>query len=66
MTPGVDYKMAKELEKSDKQVLEINTLFNEISQLIHTARQRVFQQANSALTLLNWQIGQSINHFILK
>ena len=48
--------------------LEINTnvLFNDVSQLIDTARTKVAYYADSSLVELYWQIGQRINFAILK
>ena len=34
--------------------------FNEITQLIHTARQRAVQAVNTALIELYWQVGQFV------
>lgn len=41
-------------------------LFIELSQLIDQTKQQVAVQANSALTLLFWQVGDRINQDILK
>lgn len=47
------------------KVLE-NDLFNELSQLIEQSKQQVAVQANSAVTILFWQIGNRINQDILQ
>ena len=41
-------------------------LFIELSQLIEQTKQQVAVQANSALTLLFWQVGNRINQDILQ
>ena len=41
-------------------------LFIELSHLIDQTKQQVAVQANSALTLLFWQVGNRINQDILK
>ncbi len=41
-------------------------LINEISFLIDDSKQHVIRTANSALTLLFWQVGNRINDEILK
>ena len=38
--------------------------FNEITQLIHAARQRAVQAVNTALIELYWQVGQFISRKI--
>lgn len=38
--------------------------FNEITQLIHVARQRAVQAVNTALIELYWQVGQFISRKI--
>jgi predicted nuclease of restriction endonuclease-like (RecB) superfamily len=40
-------------------------LFEDLSQLIDDSKKQVAIQANSTLTLLFWQIGKRVNHFIL-
>ena len=42
-----------------------NGLFNELSQLIEQSKQQVAVQANSAVTILFWQVGNRINQDIL-
>lgn len=41
-------------------------LFNEIKQLIDSARNSVKVAVNSELVLLYWNIGNNIYHFVLK
>ena len=41
-------------------------LLNELSHLIEQSKQQVTVQANSALTILFWQIGFRINETILQ
>jgi len=43
-----------------------NELFNELSQLIEQSKQQVAVQANSAVTILFWQVGNRINQNILQ
>lgn len=43
-----------------------NELFNELSQLIEQSKQQVAVQANSAVTILFWQVGNRINQEILQ
>ena len=43
-----------------------NDLFNELSQLIEQSKQQVAIQANSAVTILFWQVGNRINQDILQ
>ena len=43
-----------------------NELFNELSQLIEQSKQQVAIQANSAVTILFWQVGNRINQDILQ
>ena len=43
-----------------------NDLFNELSQLIEQSKQQVAVQANSAVTILFWQVGNRINQDILQ
>ncbi len=42
-----------------------NDLFDELSQLIEQSKQQVAVQANSAVTILFWQVGNRINQNIL-
>ncbi len=42
------------------------SLIEELAQLIEQSKNQVNIQANSALTLLFWQIGNKVNHFILQ
>ncbi len=48
------------------KALNHNQLFDEVNQLIHTARAHVAQKVNTSLVLLYWQIGHRINSEILK
>ena len=41
-------------------------LFNEVKFLIEQTRQNVAQSVNRSLTLLNWNIGRTIHHHVLK
>jgi predicted nuclease of restriction endonuclease-like (RecB) superfamily len=41
-------------------------LFEELSQLIEHSRQQVVSQANSALTIVFWQVGRRINEEVLE
>lgn len=43
-----------------------NELFHELSQLIEQSKQQVAVQANSAVTILFWQVGNRINQEILQ
>ena len=43
-----------------------NELINELSQLIEQSKQQVAVQANSAVTILFWQVGNRINQEILQ
>ena len=43
-----------------------NDLLIELSQLIEQSKQQVAVQANSAVTILFWQVGNRINQDILK
>jgi predicted nuclease of restriction endonuclease-like (RecB) superfamily len=43
-----------------------NDLFNELSQLIEQSKQQIAIQANSAVTILFWQVGNRINQDILQ
>ncbi|MFC0343754.1 PDDEXK nuclease domain-containing protein [Epilithonimonas hispanica] len=52
--------MNKFLEKQDNE-----NLFNELSALIEQSKKQVSTVANSALTLLFWQVGKRINEEIL-
>ena len=49
----------------NKTPLIENTLFNEIKQLIHSAKQRAAIAVNAELTLLYWQVGKRIAKEIL-
>ena len=42
-----------------------NDLFIELSQLIEQSKQQVVVQANSAVSILFWQVGNRINQEIL-
>lgn len=55
--------------KSEKKLLpELpdHKLFQELSKLIEQSRRQVAMAANSAVTLLFWQVGKRINVHILK
>jgi predicted nuclease of restriction endonuclease-like (RecB) superfamily len=55
------------MAKSSKNVIPTNqVLFNELSTLIEQSQQQMAAQANSALTLLFWHIGNRINNEILQ
>lgn len=41
-------------------------LFNEIATLVEQSKQQITVQANSALTLLFWHVGNRINEFVLQ
>lgn len=41
-------------------------LYNEISQLIEQSKASVMAQANSAMTILFWQVGRRINEYVLE
>ena len=43
-----------------------NELINELSQLIEQSKQQVAVQANSAVTILFWQVGNRINQDVLQ
>ncbi len=43
-----------------------NDLFDELSQLIEQSKQQVAVHANSAVTILFWQVGNRINQEILQ
>ncbi|CAN5760021.1 PDDEXK nuclease domain-containing protein [soil metagenome] len=64
--------MKKEITKKDKNspIPETdetaNRLFDDIRPLIEETRRRVAQTVNSALVLMNWNIGKIINDEILK
>jgi len=47
------------------KILE-NDLFIDLSQLIEQNRQQITVQANSAVTILFWQVGNRINQDILQ
>jgi len=48
-----------------KKLSTENILFNDIKQLIQSARQRAFIAVNTELTLLYWQVGNRIAKEIL-
>lgn len=45
-------------EKTNSITISENDLFDELSQLIEQSKQQVAVQANSAVTILFWQIGK--------
>ena len=49
----------------EKKSLSERDLLNKLSQLIEYSQNKITIQANSALTLLFWQIGKDINDFVL-
>ncbi len=53
-------------EKTNSLSISENDLFNELSQLIEQSKQQVAVQANSAVTILFWQVGTRINQDILQ
>ncbi len=53
-------------EKTNSITISENDLFDELSQLIEQSKQQVAVQANSAVTILFWQIGNRINQDILQ
>lgn len=53
-------------DNSNSLTISENDLFNELSQLIEQSKQQVAFQANSAVTILFWQIGNRINQDILQ
>ncbi len=55
--------MAKKI--NDIEIINTN-LLDELSQLIEQSKQQVAAQVNSALTLLFWQVGNTINQNIFK
>ncbi len=52
--------MSEEIIKHNEQ-----DFLNRLSELIELSKAKVVSQANSALTLLFWQIGKQINEFVL-
>ncbi len=54
-----------ELNTNSLSISEVD-LFNELSQLIEQSKQQVAVQANSAVTILFWQVGNRINQDILQ
>ena len=48
-------------ENTNSVSISENDLLHELSQLIEQSKQQVAVQANSALTILFWQIGFRIN-----
>jgi predicted nuclease of restriction endonuclease-like (RecB) superfamily len=55
------------MAKSDKNLTILETdLLHELSQLIEQSKQKVTIQANSAVTILFWQVGNRINQNILQ
>jgi len=55
-----------QVNKEAKITRDENELLNELYLLIENSRQQVVTHANSILTLLFWQIGNRINHLVLK
>ena len=53
-------------EKTNDVTIIETDLLNELSQLIEQSKQQVAVQANSAVTILFWQIGNRINQNILQ
>jgi predicted nuclease of restriction endonuclease-like (RecB) superfamily len=53
-------------DNTNKITILGNDLFNELSQLIEQSKQQVAVQANSAVTILFWQVGNRINQDILQ
>ncbi len=53
-------------DNSNISILPNRDLLNELSQLIEQSKQQVAVQANSAVTILFWQIGNRINQDILQ
>ncbi len=52
--------MSEEIIKHNEQ-----DFLNRLSELVELSKAKVVSQANSALTLLFWQIGKQINEFVL-
>lgn len=60
-------KKLKNTEPFDHPIVFSNEkLFDDLSKLIEQSRQQVAMQANSALTVLFWQVGKRINDDILQ
>ncbi|WP_346986069.1 PDDEXK nuclease domain-containing protein [Chryseobacterium sp. POE27] len=60
-------KKLKSTEPFDHPIVFSNEkLFDDLSKLIEQSRQQVAMQANSALTVLFWQVGKRINDDILR
>ena len=53
-------------DKTNSLSISESDLFNELSQLIEQSKQQVAVQANSAVTILFWQVGNLINQDILQ
>jgi hypothetical protein len=53
-------------DNTNISILSKTDLLNELSQLIEQSKQEVAVQANSAVTILFWQIGNRINQDILQ
>jgi predicted nuclease of restriction endonuclease-like (RecB) superfamily len=53
-------------DKTNSLKIIENDLFNELSQLIEQSKQQIAVQANSAVTILFWQVGNRINQNILQ
>ncbi len=53
-------------DKTNSLSISESDLFNELSQLIEQSKQQVAVQANSAVTILFWQVGNRINQDILQ
>jgi predicted nuclease of restriction endonuclease-like (RecB) superfamily len=53
-------------ENTNRVSISENDLFNELSHLIEQSKQQVAVQANSAVTILFWQVGNRINQDILQ
>jgi hypothetical protein len=46
-------------------ITEENTLYSDISQIIHKSRQRLASFANTEICMMHWQIGQRIKEDVL-
>ena len=53
-------------DKTNNITISESDLFNALSQLIEQSKQQVAVQANSAVTILFWQVGNRINQDILQ
>ncbi len=53
-------------DKTNSLSISSTDLFNELSQLIEQSKLQVAVQANSAVTILFWQVGNRINQDILQ